>query len=120
MLRHITQTLTIHRHTAIEDARGNLEEAPIGEWPTLELPVYAVAPTGQQIPFADGRQPIIGDRTIYTPIDAPRPDVDDLISFPNEDGYWVLTGEPQVWDNNPHVHITHQRGVVIVVERRQR
>lgn len=118
-MRFTTAVLTIHRCDPERvDRYGDLDPGPVDSWPTVEWPVYAVASAARDEPWEAGRSPKIMSLQIYAPLDGPRPTGMDRVSLPAWPGEpFLVVAEPHVWEKNPHVPVTRQKGVVVRVER---
>lgn len=111
-MRRVTQTLSIARRVeGVPDIYGN----PAVSWEQIPWPVYAVAPRVQQEPSEANRSAVFTGVTVYAPADGPHPGPNDRVTVSGE--VWEVTGDVGVWDNNPHVEATVQRGIIVNLDR---
>lgn len=116
-MRRITATLEIHPRVDGEVDRYGNPERSYG--PPVLWPVYAVAPrsAGEAEPFTGLRDAVVSGLQVFAPVDGPRPGPHDLVEHRGEQ--WAVVGDVAVWDNNPHVHVTTERGIVVNLERKE-
>lgn len=113
-MRRITRVLEILEFSTVKDGPYTVA-APEVDWPVVEWPVYAVAPGRPEEPFVSGREPVGQSVTVYAPLDGPRPGAKDRVKFDGET--WQVDGDVRVWDRNPSVGITRNKGIVVVLKR---
>lgn len=112
-MRRITATLGIRRRIEGDlDAYGN----PRVTYTTPEAwPVYAIAPRTSEELAEDNRNVVISGLAVFAPAGGPVPGPHDLVDCRGET--WQVIGDVGLWDRNPHVAATTQRGIVVNLNR---
>ena len=116
-MRRVTATLLIRRR--VEEAVDRYGNPTVSYAPGVEWPVYAVAPrsAGEAEPFVGLRDAVVRGLQVFAPVEGPRPGPHDLVEYWGEK--WEVVGDVAVWDNNPHVLVTTERGIVVNLERKE-
>ena len=117
LVRRITATLDIRPRVDGEVDRYGNPKRSYGS--PVPWPVFAVAPrsAGEAEPFSGTRDAVVRGLQVFAPVDGPRPGPHDLVEYWGE--RWAVVGDVAVWDNNPHVLVTTERGVVVNLERKE-
>ena len=125
-MRRVTAVCTLHRRPAEgTDRYGNPVRVPFEDWPTEQLPVYAIQPAQAEEEFAGGRNSTDRELRLYCPLSTPIPGVDDLVSMPEgnhlrEGGPFSVVGEVERWETNPMFDVTRYGGMIVKLERFRR
>lgn len=115
MSRRITQTLTIRRVTEgpDRDKYGN----PIKSTSSTPWPIFAIAPGTSVETGEANRDAVTSGATIYAPLGIVPTSQDSVVLA--DGSLWAVVGDPAVWTGNPSSDDLTQRGVVVLIERRE-